>query len=95
MLTIAVADNEQEPQVAPDQVYARELGHQVVPTATVRARDLAHHLRTIHDALKAFERDLQNRPGQNSQERVLVDTVSVALYHLQQAIAALELTGRE
>lgn len=73
----------------------REMSHQVVPSTTVHAGDFEQQLRPIYEALKAFERDLRNRPNQDQHEVVRADAVAVAIEHLQQAIDALEVASRE
>jgi hypothetical protein len=76
-------------------IAAREMSHQVVPTATVRARDFEHQLRSIHEGLKAFERELRNRPDQDTHERTRPDMIALAIEHLQTALDALEMAGRD
>src|SRR5258706_9314212 len=49
-------------------IDVREMSHQVVATATVRARDFEHQLRAMHEALKSFESDLRNRGNHGATE---------------------------
>ena len=79
-----------EPFPCPAILSAREPSHQVVPTATVRARDLEHQLRAIHDALEAFERDLRD-----GREQDRPDLVATARGHVAAAMDALEQAGRD
>lgn len=79
----------------PASIAAREMSHQVAPSATVHARDFEQQLRPIYEVLKSFERDLRNRPNQDQHERVRADAVAVAIEHLQQAMDALEVASRD
>ena len=75
----------------PDELLPRARRHtQVVPTATVLARDLEHQLRAIHDALEAFERDLRD-----GREQDRPDLVATARGHVAAAMDALEQAGRD
>ena len=65
--------------------------HQVVPSATVLARDLERQLCTIQAALASLERELndqQRGPTPRS------DSIAIALGHVQAAIDALELAAQ-
>jgi transcriptional regulator with XRE-family HTH domain len=82
---------------SPRRTYNGDLerSRQIVPSPTVRARDLAHQLRDFHNALTAFEHELEQRPNQTGHERTRPDVVAVALKHLQQAIDAIELVTQK
>ena len=84
-----------EPFPCPFIINARELSHQIVPTTTVRARDFTHQLRPIQDALVAFERELKAYADKDRRERARHDQIAIAVTHLQGALDALALAGRE
>ena len=74
---------------------AREFSARVMPTATVRARDLEHQLRALREALRAFEHDRRDPARRDPREPHRPALVAVALEHVQQAMDALEMAGRD
>jgi len=84
-----------EPFPCAASIAARDISHLVVPTPAVHARDFENQLRHIHAALAAFQRDLNNYGRQSRRERARRDRIALAMEHLQAAIGALELAGRE
>ena len=79
----------------PGVVGGQGLSTQIVPTATVRARDLEHQLHAIREALQAFEHELRDPAHREPREPHRPALVAVALEHVQQAMDALEMAGRD
>jgi hypothetical protein len=68
-----------KPFPSPVSSNAREMSHQIVPTADVHARDFEHQLRPIQVALAAFEGALNNYANQDRRERARHDSIAVAV----------------
>ena len=64
-------------------------------TLGARAQQLWQELHAQLDTLKTLARDLKRRSDQDPHERARRDMVSVAIEHLEQAMAALELASQE
>jgi hypothetical protein len=84
-----------KPLACPGGINAREMSHQIVPTAAIHARDFEHQLRPIQVALVAFEGALDNYDNQDRRERARHDSIAVAVKLLQGTLDALQLAARD